>query len=449
MPAWSIFLAVFGLSSLTGLAADSPLSSGTKPIAVSDGSVIQVEAGELTVLESRRRPTARQVTIPYYRLKSSAATPASPIFLLAGGPGSSGLDLFSAEETHREAMFYRTIADVVMFDQRGGGHSRPAMHCPQTRQYPLDQPVDERRFQALAREALMACRDEHLRQGVDLAAYNTVENAADVNDLRIALGYQKITLIGGSYGSHLALQVMRQYPDTIDRVVIFGVEGPDHTWDSPSEILNTLERIADATEHSAAFVGRVPEGGLLKTIRGRSPREVPHLVPQQRVHHAHPAPEVPHRELAQLVRLQEARPALGVPDRARRQRDHPGPLVVVLAGDLRDGGPVPAHGQHQTGPVLGVGPVLVGHVRPPDVARVRMRRPGPVPALGAPGRPQPAPTGPMAAAPAVDERGDQREQHHRREREPPGRVHNDDVTGACPSLRALCNLRAPRVQPNR
>jgi pimeloyl-ACP methyl ester carboxylesterase len=266
MRALSLLLTVFGLSSLVGLTAASQLSSSEKAVTIANGSVVQVEAGELQVPESRRRPTVRRVTIPYYRLKSTSPTPVSPVFLLAGGPGSSGIDLFKAEETHREAMFYRTIADVVMFDQRGGGHSRPEMHCPQTRQYALDQPFDERRFRALAREALIECRDEHLQQGVDLAAYNTPENAADVNDLRVALGYKKITLIGGSYGSHLALQVMRQYPDTIDRVVIFGVEGPDHTWDSPTGMLNTLKRIADATEQSPAFAGRISEGGLLKTF---------------------------------------------------------------------------------------------------------------------------------------------------------------------------------------
>jgi pimeloyl-ACP methyl ester carboxylesterase len=251
--------------SLAGQTAAAQLPAD-KPVPVGVGSEIQVEPGELQVPESRRRPTVRQVTIPYIRLKSTSPVPASPIFLLAGGPGSSGIDLFNYDETRREALFYRTIADVVMFDQRGAGHSRPEMHCPQTRQYPSDQPFSDRRFLMLAREALADCRDEHVRQGVDLAAYNTVENAADVNDLRIALGYKKITLIGGSYGAHLALQVMRQYPDAIDRVVIFGVEGPAHTWDSPTEMLNTLERIADATERSPAFAGRIPEGGLVKTF---------------------------------------------------------------------------------------------------------------------------------------------------------------------------------------
>ena len=113
---------------------------------------------------------------------------------------------------------------------------------------------------------LVQCRDRWQSRGVDLAAYNTVESAADVNDLRLALGYSKITLIGGSYGSHLALQFMRQFPDAVDRAVIFGVEGPDHTWDDPAGALHTLQRIAAATEQSPEFRGRIPEGGLIKAL---------------------------------------------------------------------------------------------------------------------------------------------------------------------------------------
>jgi pimeloyl-ACP methyl ester carboxylesterase len=129
-----------------------------------------------------------------------------------------------------------------------------------------DKPLDLASVRTAMRALLIACRDRWQKEGVDLGAYNTVENAADINDLRQALGYRKLTLIGGSYGSHLALQFMRQYPDVVDRAVIFGVEGPDHTWDSPSAMLATLSRIAEATEQSPVFSGRIPPGGLLKTF---------------------------------------------------------------------------------------------------------------------------------------------------------------------------------------
>lgn len=182
-------------------------------------------------------------------------------------------------------------------------------------------------------------------------------------------------------------------------------------------------------------------------------RQVTDLVPQDRVHHPRSAPEVRHRHLPQLVRLQEARAPLGVAHRARRQRDHPGPPVVVPAGDLRDGDPAAVHRQHQARPVLGPRPVLVRHLRPPDLG-------GPRPASrrtpGRPSRTVRASARPVPPPPPVDERGDQREQHHRSEREPPGRVHADDGTGARSAPRALCVTRdpsltphTPLVQPNR
>jgi pimeloyl-ACP methyl ester carboxylesterase len=116
------------------------------------------------------------------------------------------------------------------------------------------------------RTLLATCRDDRQREGVALSAYNTVENAADVDALRQALGYESMTLVGGSYGSHLALQIMRLYPRTVARAVLYGIEGPDHTWDNPAGMRATLERIAAKAEQSAALSRKIPEGGLLKTL---------------------------------------------------------------------------------------------------------------------------------------------------------------------------------------
>lgn len=253
--------------------ASAQLTSGTKDVRVENGAVLKVEAGELEVPESRRRPTARRVTIPYYRLRSESPTPASAIFLLAGGPGTSWLDLVTNDENFREVAFYRTVADVVLFDQRGGGHARPAMSCPQTVHVAAGQLPAPAALYAALRPALIQCRDHWLREGVDLAAYNTVESAADIDDLRRALGYRRVTLVGGSYGSHLALQFMRQYPDAVDRVVMFGIEGPDHTWDNPSGMLATLGRLAAEAEQAPELAAHIPAGGLLKALE----RVIAHL----------------------------------------------------------------------------------------------------------------------------------------------------------------------------
>jgi len=247
--------------------AGAQLITGTTSVVLHDKTVVRVESGTLQVPESRARPSTRKITIPFYRLKSEASTPAAPIFLLAGGPGSSWLEQFEAEETNREARFYQSVADVILFDQRGGGRAAPAMTCDDAAPAPApDAPLDMAVVGGIMQRLLVQCRDRWQERGVDLAAYNTVESAADVNDLRLALGYPKITLIGGSYGSHLALQFMRQFPDAVDRAVIFGVEGPDHTWDDPAGALHTLQRIAAATEQSPEFRGRIPEGGLIKAL---------------------------------------------------------------------------------------------------------------------------------------------------------------------------------------
>jgi pimeloyl-ACP methyl ester carboxylesterase len=247
-----------------GWAGPSPLPQRIETVQVEGGLALRVEAGVLRVPESRLHPTARRIGIPWYRLKSTAKHPAAPVFLLAGGPGTSGLDQLRSRENFEEAAFYRSIADVVVFDQRGAGHARPAMDCPQTAHYPDAKLLDWKQLRHVMRAMLAACRDQWQRAGVDLAAYNTVESAADVDALRQARGYRSMTLVGGSYGSHLALQVMRRYPTAVDRVVLYGVEGPDQTWDDPDGVLAALRRIAEATQARAAqFDLHIPDGGLL------------------------------------------------------------------------------------------------------------------------------------------------------------------------------------------
>jgi len=65
-----------------------------------------------------------------------------------------------------------------------------------------------------------------VHQGVNLSAYNTQESAADIEDLRIALGYQQLNLYGVSYGSLLVLDTMRFFPQSVRSAVIDGVVPP-------------------------------------------------------------------------------------------------------------------------------------------------------------------------------------------------------------------------------
>ncbi|MEX1256784.1 MAG: alpha/beta fold hydrolase [Gemmatimonadota bacterium] len=232
------------------------------------GVALAADAGVLIVPESRTKATRRVISIPFYRLRSTSDTPASPIFLLHGGPGGSMIDGLQEEGTVEHILFYRGIADVVIFDQRGGGHALPELACDETSFIPSHEPVNLAAIAAAFRETSARCRADLVAEGVDLGAYNTIENAADMDALRSALGYERVTLIGGSYGTHLALTVMRLFPETVDRVVLHGVEGLDHTWDSPAGRLAVLERHAAAAEASAEMGSRIPAAGLIAALRG-------------------------------------------------------------------------------------------------------------------------------------------------------------------------------------
>jgi pimeloyl-ACP methyl ester carboxylesterase len=235
-------------------------------VATATGEVVTFESGVLYVPEGRRSDSGRVVSIPYYRLRSTASQPATPIFLLAGGPGDSWLQAFEAPEQRAEVLFYRQLADVVLLDQRGAGESGPLLECPQRLGMPLAKPGTDDTYAAALRKAAAECRSLWSGQGIDLAAYNTMENAADVDDLRRALGYSKISLVAGSYGTHLSFALMRHYSDVIERVMLYGLEGPDQTYDMPSGLLEDLARIASAAERSDVLAAQIPDGGLMRAF---------------------------------------------------------------------------------------------------------------------------------------------------------------------------------------
>ena len=239
------------------------LTSQVKTITSETGKNIQVESGMFNVPESRTNDKGRTISIAYYRIKSKSKTPSSPVFILAGGPGSSYLNLLHKEKSFNEARFLSNFSDVIIFDQRGVGNSIPNLTCDGQTIIPLQEALTDEKLKTVLVEAANACQDYWKSQGVNLSSYNTDESALDINDFRKAFGYDKIILSGGSYGSHLGLHTIRKFPDIIERAIFYGIEGPDHTWDVPSYTLNTLKRIAKTIEASSYYKDKLPKEGLL------------------------------------------------------------------------------------------------------------------------------------------------------------------------------------------
>ncbi len=146
-----------------------------------------------------------------------------PVILLSGGPGEKTLANASQLASFLAPLYPNR--DLIVFDQRGVGLSEPALECPGWEQAQFEV-LDESDLEVVMQttfDALMRCRDRLVNEGHNLAAYTTLQNAADVDAIRQALGYEQMNLYGGSYGSHLAQAVMRDFPEGIRSVVLTSI----------------------------------------------------------------------------------------------------------------------------------------------------------------------------------------------------------------------------------
>jgi len=169
-----------------------------------------IVCGYLIVPENRTTPDSPEIELAVAILASTNPNPpADPIIYLEGGPGGSALA--GVDAWYASAL--RANRDLILFDQRGTGYSYPWLDCWELLE-DMDDPVQ-------------ACRDRLVNEeGVDLTAYNSSENASDINDLAVALGYDQVNLYGVSYGTRLALTTMRDHPDVLRSVIIDAVYPP-------------------------------------------------------------------------------------------------------------------------------------------------------------------------------------------------------------------------------
>ena len=175
-----------------------------------EGQKIDAEFGSLIVPENRNNPKSELIKLVFVRLKSTAENPGPPIIFLAGGPGQSGIEQARAARS-RVILAMREIGDVIALDQRGTGLSEPEPGCKQRLNYSLNQPATREELIAAWKQQAQECASYWKDKGVDLSGYNTNESADDVDALRQALGAEKISLLAHSYGTTLAIAVLRRH----------------------------------------------------------------------------------------------------------------------------------------------------------------------------------------------------------------------------------------------
>ncbi|NND03717.1 MAG: alpha/beta fold hydrolase [Acidimicrobiia bacterium] len=241
------------------------LEGGRCPFDLTTDGEFEFDCGWMVVPEDRQNVgNRREVRIPYARFTSTNPdAPADPIIYLDGGPGGSTLDTlqFSFGPVWSKLVENR---DLIMFDQRGVGLAEPSLDCPEERQWlfsVLDEQLTLEEERTAELEVIGQCRDRLVEDGVDLAQYNSVENAADVNDLRFALGYEKVNLLGISYGTRLATTVMRDFPEGIRSVVLDSTYTPDVnlTVEAPANFDRALAELFEGCAQDTPCAERYPD----------------------------------------------------------------------------------------------------------------------------------------------------------------------------------------------
>ena len=199
--------------------ADGRLTGTPCPLTLLSANV---DCGELTVPESRTGGSTRMLRLPVIVIRSSSplARTREPVVYLEGGPGGNAIQSVTSGFTIAFEPLV-TERDLVVFDQRGTGYGL-ALTCPELGGPGTNESLMGAAAATQALTQLQSCRTR-LSSIAHLDDYDSRENAADVDDLRSALGYAKWHLLGVSYGTRLALDVARYHAEGVSSVILDSV----------------------------------------------------------------------------------------------------------------------------------------------------------------------------------------------------------------------------------
>lgn len=180
----------------------------------------KAKCGTLEVYENRATRRGRRITLNIVILPATSdKREPDPFVYFAGGPGSSATEdargiapAFSQIRRHR---------DMLFVDQRGTGGSHP-LDCK------FYDPADLQTYLGyfFPLEEVRKCR-EQLETKADLKLYTTTIAADDMDEVRAALGYERVNLFGGSYGTRAALTYLKRHSQRVRTATLQGVSPTD------------------------------------------------------------------------------------------------------------------------------------------------------------------------------------------------------------------------------
>lgn len=217
-----ISLVAIGLGSLAAPASASEVRVGLTPCWL-EGVANQALCGRLSRPLDPAHPAGTVIDVHYAVLPALARNRLpDPVFFIAGGPGQSAIEL--AEVVGGRMARLNNRRDLVLVDQRGTGQSAPLRCEPLAPTSALAAGADPARQAA----RLQRCREQLQRLPYgDLRFFTTAIASTDLDAVRQALQADRIDLVGGSYGTRVVLDYLRQFPQRVRRAVMDGVVPPD------------------------------------------------------------------------------------------------------------------------------------------------------------------------------------------------------------------------------
>ena len=222
-----------------------------------------ITCGKLQLPQDRANPTGLQVRLPYAHIRAESAHPhPDPLVYIVGGPGGSALAEFS--QVYGWFRTLRRDRDLILYDQRGTLLAEPVLECAGDAPAPtaaeieaeiarISERVPAHLHPVDANDVMVArCAEKLQAQGINLAHYDTATHARDLLDLVAALGYAQYNLYGTSYGTRIALEVMRLAPAGVRAVVLDSVYPPNVNAYEVQHALATHEVLGHAFAQCAA-----------------------------------------------------------------------------------------------------------------------------------------------------------------------------------------------------
>lgn len=212
----------------------------------------KTRCGFLVVPENRQYPQGRTIKLPFIYVDSNNPDKSpDPVLYTGGGPGVSSLHPVTSI-ARRSLLKNR---DYIAFEQRGTHFAQPNLECDGAGKAIQEAYLEHRSIDEAVLSSVRQCRAKLIKEGIDLSAYNTDENAADIEDLRRLLHIDSLNLMGISYSGGLMMAVLQKYPEHI-RSLILDSPLPEFVNIDEQELANFNEALTSVLANDSALLDR-------------------------------------------------------------------------------------------------------------------------------------------------------------------------------------------------